>query len=119
LIYVQYESERSVRIGHDNWGGGGRASESIEVDPAAVHTIEIDYAALYPAEGDPAWKQARNDTHLVLKWNGKVVYDAPAPAHRAEPDTVAVGSNSIGASSASAVFSGTIDSVRRVPPLRP
>jgi hypothetical protein len=116
LIYVRLESETEISLGHDNWGGGGRSSEKISVDPAAEHVLDIDFAALYPAGADPHWKHPANREKLILKLDGKTVFDAPAPAHAAAPDTVVVGANPIGASSASGVFSGTILSVQRITP---
>ncbi len=117
VIYVRYVSPTQVAFGHDNWGGGGRESPPIEMDPSGTHTIEIDFGPLYPSGTEVAWPHPRTTDRLVIRFNGTVALEQPVPFHPAEPDTVLPGVNAIHASSASAAFTGVIHAVER--PLDP
>lgn len=102
LVYVKYVDANTVVLGYDHWGVGGFETDPLRVEGAAEQMIGVDYGALY-AEGSG---QSRD--RVILWLNGRVVADRTAGFHVCAPDTVVVGSNLIGASTASPVFSGLV-----------
>ncbi len=108
LVFVRYLNDHQVFFGHDNWGGGGRMGEPINIDYNANHTIEVDYGALYPDAGAPGWTGPANRDRVIVRLDGKVVLDTPAPFHPSLPDDLVVGNNAIQASSAYPTFTGSL-----------
>jgi hypothetical protein len=115
LIFVRYLDPKHVLFGHDNWGGGGRNGDPVEVDYGAEHVVEVDYGSLYPPEGSKEWTGVANRTRVIVKIDGEVALDQPAPFHPSASDAVMIGSNSIQASSSFPVFTGTITRAVREP----
>lgn len=116
LVYVHYDNDHTVSFGHDNWGGGGRTSDPVTVDYNEPHIVEIDYGALYPAADDAAWPHPGTRDRVIVRMDGKVVMDVPAPFHPSAPDDILVGINAIQASSAGPGFTGSVNSVSRLAP---
>lgn len=108
VVYVSYVDATHVRFGMDYWGYGAVVSELVEVDPAAVQVVDVDYGALHAGTDTPA-------DRVVVRLDGRTVLDAPMGSHRCEPDTIVVGENPIGASTAVARFSGDVLQVERLP----
>ncbi len=107
LVYLRFLDERRVAFGYDHWGYGGFETEPVAVDPQSEQTVTVDYGALHPA--------GRTGSGRVnIKLNGNIVADRPAAFHPCEPDTVLVGFNSIGASTAAPQFTGNLVGFRRV-----
>lgn len=102
LVYVKYVDANSVVLGYDHWGVGGFETEPLKVDASAVQHIGVDYGALY------ALGSGEVGDRVILRLNGRVVADRVARFHACAPDTVVVGANLIGASTATAVFSGVV-----------
>jgi len=102
LVYVKYVDANTVVLGYDHWGVGGFETEPLKVDFAAVQHVGVDYGALY-AEGS-----GRSREKVILRLNGRVVADRPAGFHECAPDTVVLGANLIGASTATPGFSGVV-----------
>jgi hypothetical protein len=107
LVYVRLLDARTVALGYDHWGYGGFETEAVAVDPDSVQTVTIDYGALHAPGGTGVGR-------IVIKFNGVTLADRPAAFHPCEPDTVLVGVNSIGASTATPQFSGNLLGFRRV-----
>jgi hypothetical protein len=101
VVYVKYLDERTVIFGYDHWGVGGFESAAVVIDPASEAELEIDYGALYERA---EVKRAR----VKVRLNGRIVLDQPGEFYPCPPDTVVVGANLIGASTAAAVFSGQL-----------
>lgn len=116
LVFAHYMDDHTMQFGHDNWGGGGRWGEPFTVDYSTEHVVEIDYGALYPPESSPQWSGPVNRAKMIVRIDGKVAIDVPAPYHPSSPDDVVLGNNSILASSCYPVFTGTILKYERVPP---
>jgi hypothetical protein len=102
LVYVKYIAPNTVILGYDHWGVGGFETEPLRIDDSVVQLIGVDYGALYPVGS------SQNRDRVVLRLNGRVVADKVVRFHPCSPDTVVVGANLIGASTASAAFSGVI-----------
>ncbi len=115
LIYLMYEAENRIRFGHDYWGSGATVSESIEIDARDTQAVEIDFGALYPDGSAAEWTGPVNRERLVIRLNGRTVYNQPTGYHACDPDTITIGKNAIMASSAYPVFSGTIIRSQRLP----
>lgn len=107
LVYVSYVDPTHVRFGMDYWGAGAVVSELVEVDPAAVTVVDVDYGALQGNAGTAGER-------IVIRVNDRTVFEAAMGSHACEPDTVVVGENPIGASTAVAQFSGDLLGVERL-----
>ena len=107
LVYVRLLDARTVALGYDHWGYGGFETPPVAVEPLAEQIVTVDYGALHPPGGTGSGR-------IVIKLNGVTLVDRPAAFHPCEPDTVLVGVNSIGASTATPQFTGNLIGFRRV-----
>ena len=112
LVYVRYLSAGWVSFGYDHWGVGGPDSAPAALDAGPVQVVDIDCGALDSGSGE-AGRAGRG--RLVIRLNGRTVLDREVPYYACEPDTVVLGLNALGASTAAAVFTGTIVSHERTP----
>ena len=102
LVYIKYLDANTVVFGYDHWGVGGFETEPLKVESMVVQHIGVDYGALYPLAS------AEKHDRIILRLNGRVVADRVVRFHACSPDTVVVGANLIGASTATPVFSGEL-----------
>ncbi len=102
LVYVFYVGPNQVRFGHDCWSRPLAQSETVGYDPTEEQVIEIDTPALHRAQD----KLLEGREHLRIRFNGRLVYDAPRPFFPAEPAEVYIGHNAIRASSTEVNFNG-------------
>lgn len=102
LVYIKYVDSNTVVLGYDHWGVGGFETEPLTIDSTSAQHIGIDYGAL-----DPSGSK-RNPDRVIFRLNGRVVADKLAGFHECSPDTVVIGLNAIGASTATVVFSGVV-----------
>lgn len=109
LVYIKYLDANTVVLGYDHWGVGGFETEPLHIDATTVQEIGVDYGALYAAGS------GSNRDRVIFRLNGRVVADRIAHFHACAPDTVVVGANLIGASTATPVFSGVILAQEREP----
>jgi hypothetical protein len=109
LVYIKYLDANTVVFGYDHWGVGGFETEPLKVDVSAVQHIGVDYGALYPLGSGEVGDR------VILRLNGRVVADRVARFHACVPDTVVIGANLIGASTATPVFSGVVLGQKREP----
>jgi hypothetical protein len=105
LLYVAYEDERHISIGHDHWGVGVKQSGPIEITPGALTEIEIRC---------PPLGAGQKTDHVEVIVDGKVVLSGEDRFHPASPGTIVIGKNPIGASTAHALFTGEIISAERI-----
>jgi hypothetical protein len=108
LVYITYLSGNRITIGHDHWGAGGAESEPVPVAPGEVLIIEIDSPALYR---DPT---AVAERPLLVLVNGREVLRGRELVHPAPADSVVIGRNTVGFSTAADVFTGRIQWVSRL-----
>lgn len=101
LVYIRYVDAKTVIFGYDHWGVGGFESEPMAVEPEVEQLVTIDYGALYPAG-------TVGEASVVIRLNNRVALDRPWAFHACAADTVKVGANPIGASTANAEFTGKI-----------
>jgi hypothetical protein len=108
VVYVKYDDPSHIQIGLDHWGVGTVLSDPLPVDYRATHRIEIVPGVSGTGAGPT------HAFHVVL--NGKTVLTAPWPAYPAAPDDLAVGRNTVGASTCAPRFTGQIIAVSRLRP---
>ena len=120
VIYVQYGNQQ-VRFGHDHWSVGASIGEWIPFDFTIPHRIEIDSASLHPPGStnpeNPAVPRA-----TVVRLDGVEVLRSSFVAYEASDADLAIGANTIGASSCAQDFGGEFflrERVPELPPLKP
>jgi hypothetical protein len=107
LVYIKYLDINTIALGYDHWGVGGFETEPMHIDQASVLKIGVDYGALHPSGS--GW----NPDRVIFLLNDQVVADKLVGSHKCSPETVVVGSNAIGASTATNVFSGVVMGLER------
>ena len=117
VLVVDYLDSNHVAFALDHWGYGGPRSGPVEVKPGKRQVVEVWFGSFFPAsmrpEGVPAsvWSDAAG--RLAVFLDKKPVLDVRTPFYEAPSETVAVGLNSIGASSCAAQFTGRIHGFHR------
>ena len=97
LVYVHYESPRSVRFGLVGVGVAGPLSDSIPVDYAQPHRLELHLGSLNPRishprlAGSDAAQIAALKRRLIVRLDGRTVFTTAAFFHVATPQSVDVG----------------------------
>jgi hypothetical protein len=111
-IFLQYESEHEVRLGHDHWGSPLALSDPITIDRVQEHDVVIDLVRPAPGSADGG--------RMVITWNGRVVWQMEDRSfYDPEAFEVAVGANLIGMGTCGPAFTGEILSVAVSPPESP
>jgi hypothetical protein len=108
LLYVEYVGPGKIAFGFDHWGVGGPISPPMDVDPAAVQTITVDYGALHPQGNEATEGTAGTPGRLLVAVNGRNLLDVSQSSYRSDRKLVAIGDNLIGSSVAGEKFSGTL-----------
>jgi hypothetical protein len=112
LVYVTYLGPGLVRFGHDCWNYGPAETTSVSFDAAKEQTVDVDMGSLTPGQPD----LIEGKTRFQLRFNGRLIASANRPFHPSEPVDVVFGYNAIGASTASASFTGPTFRVSTSPP---
>jgi hypothetical protein len=112
VLVVNYLDVNHVTFALDHWGYGGPVSGPIEIKPGIRQTLEVRFGSFFP-ESDrprdvpvPQWSAASEKLELIL--DGRNVFEVKTPFYQVPPEDVAIGRNSIGASSCAAEFSGRV-----------
>ncbi|HMD60248.1 MAG TPA: hypothetical protein VKG78_02395, partial [Opitutaceae bacterium] len=126
LVFVIYEDESHVRIGHDHWGAAAKTSAALALDYNLPHEIWISSGALYPTPGDDAfWRGLDTASRQRLKsavsvvLDGQSVLSSATQAYPSAPTEVTIGKNRIGGSTCDADFSGEVEFSERTGPVPP
>jgi hypothetical protein len=107
-VFIVYENEETVRLGHDHWGSPLVVSESLRVNRDVEHTIEISLV-----ESQPPLHGQRQGT-LQVSLNGAPVLVARDRAfYDSAPGEFSIAHNLIGMGTAVEAFSGEIVEVGR------
>ena len=109
LVYVKYTGPKTAVFGYDHWGVGGFEGPTTTIEPGKQVDLMVDYGALHA--GGLA---ASGRVHVLM--DNATVLDGVAGFHGCEPDTVVVGANPIGASTAGLAFTGKILEQHRLKP---
>jgi hypothetical protein len=108
-IFLQYESEHEVRLGHDHWGSPLALSDPITIDRAREHDVVIDLVRPEPGSAGGG--------SLVITWNGRVVWQMEERSfYSPKAFEVAVGANLVGMGTCGPAFTGEIVSAAVSPP---
>ncbi len=119
LLSCAYDGPGRLRFAFDHFGSPGFRSEPIGYDPLQPHRLVVWLGSLAPAAAGPL---ARRITVLM---DGKTVCDEEGVLYPAAPETICIGVNSCGATTAQARFAGLVleaksaASLEVLPALRP
>lgn len=121
FIYIRYIGNTHVQFGYDCWGAGGPISQPIAIDFSQIHEIQIISGAQLPLTPDLQRKLDPLDVNklagmLVVVLDGNVVIAERVATHIVDPNTLFLGMNLAGGSSARENFSGE---VLKITPLSP
>jgi hypothetical protein len=117
VLAINYIDANHATFSLDHWGHGGPTSSPFEISPGRQRTLEVRFGSFFPAASRPAnvpsalWSESAKKLVVIL--DNKKVFEVPASFYAVPGDTVVVGRNSIGASSCSASFTGSIFSSER------
>jgi hypothetical protein len=106
VVLIEYSSPTSVRLGHDQLGGGIEWSEPLPVDYLAPLKLEISFET--PATADRLAAVDRAGLRPVIHRGGQTVFAGKNVLHTFDPAQVSVGCNTAGASASRLYFAGTI-----------
>lgn len=119
VLVANFIDQAHITLSLDHWGYGGPTSAPFEIKPGTRQTMQISFGSFFPDSERPLnvdatlWTAASHRLSVTLD---KVkVFDVSTPFFEAPADTMAVGRNSIGASSSVAEFSGKIYGFYRIP----
>ncbi len=116
ILFVRYLDGGHVRFGLDHWNGPQLLSPIVPVDYGRPHELGVYMGSLYP----PSDRVPEYLRHLLMvSLDGRMVWATRAVFHRADPLTVDVGRNAIGASTCRLYFRGNIFDVHRLKPPGP
>ena len=122
IFYVTYLGGGRIRFGHED-SGSVVTTEPVGIDFDKEHVIDLEMGSLYPPDADFAGMSgaeiARLKNRYCVRLDGKLQIDMPRNFQRSESDEVVFAFNSIGASTAVEMFSGTIDAIERIKPTPP
>ena len=116
LLFAKIKSANEIQIGLDAWGYGGPLSNPIKFRVETAHIVQIfigPLAASYPWEdkaSNPDFLQMRR-SEIQIWIDGEIAWKTKIEHHEDSYQSLNVGSNPQGFSSAYSVFSGKIDIV--------
>lgn len=120
ILFVHYVDEGIVRIGLDHWGSGGPVSAPVSIDLGQPHELVVQADFLLPPHGSALFSRqpalAGLQGVLRVALDGEVVLAGRANAHPAPLETLTLGTNFIGGSTAGPVFTGRILEIDPIPP---
>lgn len=112
ILFVHYVDEGLIRIGLDRWGSGGPVSAAVPIDMQEPHELVVLADFLLPPRDSAIFTErpALADLQGVLRvaLDGKIVLTGTVDAHPAPLETLTLGTNFIGGSTAGPVFTGRI-----------
>ncbi len=112
VLLVNYLGPHQVSFTLDHWGLGGPTSGPIDIDPNIRQTLVVRFGSFFPAGRRPPgtaaerWLEASSKLELILDRHR--IFEARAPFYPAGAGTLALGRNSVGASSCAPVFTGKV-----------
>ena len=112
VLFIEYVDAQSVRFGLDHWGAPGVFSETIAIDFSQAVELEIGLPSL-ATPADIAFAKEVQRGRVFVKVNGALRWAQTIEYFTVEAGEVAVGRNTIGATSGGAEFTGKIVSAVR------
>jgi hypothetical protein len=108
LLYCIYDGVNQIKFALDHFGSGGPISESIHYDPVGSHVLTIWMGSM---AGSSSGTAASDRLAVVL--DRRPVLDVDQVFYPSSPESVVLGSNPYGSTSAGGSFSGRIEGVRQ------
>lgn len=121
LLYVFYDSPKTIRFGLVGWGTLGPLSPPIPVTYGQPHHLEVRMGSLYPEINNPAMSAlgdaevGRLKRTLRIDLDGRTVFDVPAHFFPSKPRQVRIGSTDHLLAYSRSEFSGQILATSRLP----
>jgi hypothetical protein len=112
VLVVNYLDSNHVTFSLDHWGYGGPTSGPVEIKPGTRQTLEVRFGSFFPLSEKPVgvgsaqWSDAAAKLSVFL--DGRSVFEVKTPFYDVPFETIAVGRNTIGATSSIAQFGGRI-----------
>jgi hypothetical protein len=117
IFFVTYLAGNRLRFGEEDMGSVVN-TEPIGVDLGQEHVIDLEMGSLYPPNTSFAGLTTDEISDIKNRYrvwlDGKLLINIPRRFQPSRPDEVVCGLNTVGASTASETFSGTISSVERI-----
>ena len=108
LIYVTYLAADKISVSLDHWSRGGPTSAPITIDPTIEQDFTIDYGALHKSGLQGNENEPERSAALTISLNSKVILNDTEYYWPCTPDSVVVGDNPIGTSTAESSFTGLV-----------
>jgi hypothetical protein len=111
ILFVRYVDDGHVQFGLDHWNGPQLLSPLVPVDFGRPHELGVYMGSLYPPAGAVPPNLRRL---LMIRLDGRMVWATRAVFHPADPLTVDVGRNVVGASTCRVSFKGNLFDVHHL-----
>lgn len=108
-LFVRFEGEGHIRIGHDNTGRGATYSPLLPLDRTKTHRLRVNLGNFYP----PDSAEGKAPTFVI--WNERIALLKPHDLHPSRPEDLTLGHNFIGATTSLTQLSAEIVGFRRMP----
>lgn len=119
LLCIEYLGADRARLFVDHWNVGLVRSEPFEIGPGQ-HQALICMGSLLPPDATPLMTSfdelKRLRDRVIVEWDGKVVANLRTGLYPAGHETIRVGKNLIGGTTAGTSFTGTVETPMRVDP---
>jgi hypothetical protein len=121
LYVIEYPTGQ-IQLLADHLGYPQPRSDLIPIEPGRPYTFSVDMGALYPPLNHPFFSRYGTMQARLLKsrvsvmMDGRLVFNSHLGSYDAPPWTLEIGREDISMSLSRPRFSGTIVSVRRLPP---
>jgi hypothetical protein len=112
VLTVHYPDERHIVFGHDHWGVSYQRSPLIPIQSDRTYDLEVHWGAMYPTE-DTRYDALRR--LLLVRLDGVIVWQELTAFHAASSQSLDLGANDIGASTAMRRFHGHLEQYVRMP----
>lgn len=103
MVIVKYRDADHISFGLDHWGIGLLESELVPINMDLAHDVSVRFENHGSIAGD---------SKIVVRLDGRVVWETTSMIYPATPESVTVGLNRLGASTCNEVFGGVLVSVR-------
>jgi|CZKI01.1.fsa_nt_gi hypothetical protein len=122
IFFVTYLGGNRIRFGHEDMGSVV-TTEPVAIDFDKEHVVDLEMGSLFPPKADFAGLSGdeigRIKNRYCVRLDGKLLIDVPRSFQPSESSEVVCAFNTIGATTAVEMFSGTIDAIERIKPTPP
>ena len=125
ILMIRYLAGREAQLSSFHLGLGGPTGAPFAYEPGRSYRMEIRSGGLYPAAMHPVYQgwsaveRERRQRELVVRLDGKIIFQADVPFYAARPGDERIGQNELAPDVTLARFQGVIGDVRRLALTRP